>query len=137
MAPRMTRRSFARNSAAAALALASGRAAAAPAGVNERVRLGCIGVGNRGSHILKLFHDQPDVEIVAVCDVYERFLTRAKGLAGGGAATYKDFRQVLERQDVDAVVLATPDHWHALQTIPACQAGKEGAAFLPPPPPLP
>ena len=128
MAP-MTRRSFARNSAAAALALASG-AAAAPAGVNERVRPGAS-AGQCGSHILKLFHDQPDVEIVAVCDVHERFLTRAKGRRRG-AATYKDFRQVLSARRTPWS--SPPRSLARPADDPGLPGGKEGQLFTPPPP---
>ncbi|GAC1653576.1 MAG: Gfo/Idh/MocA family oxidoreductase [Gemmatimonadaceae bacterium] len=66
----------------------------------------------------------PDVTVAAVCDVYEPNL--AKGVeAAPGAQQYRDFRQLLDRKDIDAVIIATPDHWHALQTVLACQAGKD------------
>jgi predicted dehydrogenase len=67
----------------------------------------------------------PGVEFVAVCDVYERNLARAKDWIGGDCRAYKDFRELLDQGDVDAVLVATPDHWHAIPTVLACQAGKD------------
>lgn len=92
-------------------------------GANERVNIGLIGCGGRGSALWQLFLKQPDVNPVAVCDVYEPFLQRAS--ATPGVAAVKDFRRILDRTDIDAVIVATPDHWHALQTVMACQAGKD------------
>jgi predicted dehydrogenase len=66
----------------------------------------------------------PGVTFAAACDVYETNALRAREWAGPGAAHYKDFRRVLERKDIDAVLVATPDHWHAAITVLACQAGK-------------
>jgi predicted dehydrogenase len=99
-------------------------AARAP-GPNERIVLGFIGVGGMGTGLLKIFKAFPDVEVAAVCDVYEPHRLRALAEAGGRPSTYKDFREVLDRKDVDAVVVATPDHWHAIPTILACQADKD------------
>jgi len=127
MSSRMTRRTFAKAGAAAAVGLSvAGRAASSPLGANDRVRLGFIGVGNRGSQLLRAFLKQRDAEVVALCDIYGRYLDRAKTIVGKpGVATYKDFRKLLERNDIDAVVIATPDHWHAIQEITACMAGKD------------
>jgi predicted dehydrogenase len=113
-------------------------------GANERIRVGFIGVGNRGSQLLQGFMAQDDVDIVALCDVYEPYLARDYSRVGqavidsigervpkmgekfaGEVARYKDFRRLLERKDIDAVVIASPDHWHAIQMIAACQAGKD------------
>ena len=100
---------------------------AAPKSVaaTDKIVLGFIGVGGMGTGLLNEFRKFPDVEIAAVCDVYEPHLLRARGEAGGKAEIYGDFRRVLDRNDVDAVVIATPDHWHAIPTILACQAGKD------------
>jgi predicted dehydrogenase len=65
------------------------------------------------------------VRFVAVCDVYDNNSAAAKRWAGDGCESYRDFRKVLDRSDVDAVLVATPDHWHAIPTILACQAGKD------------
>jgi predicted dehydrogenase len=114
----------------------------APASASEQVRLGFLGVGNRGCQLLEAFLAQPDARVVAVCDVYDpylhaaydrvdpRFLGLGKRIPRmpelpAEVARVRDFRRVLDRSDLDAVVIATPDHWHAIQTIQACQAGKD------------
>jgi predicted dehydrogenase len=94
-------------------------------GANERIRVGFIGIGLIGKRHLLDFMAQPDVEIAAICEVYEPRLEEGVATAGGKAARYKDFRQMIERRDLDAVVVSTPDHWHALMTILACAAGKD------------
>jgi len=119
-----SRRAFLAASTAAAAGLARGQDAR-PATPSEAIRLGFIGVGGMGSGLLKTFRGMPDVRVAAVCDVYEPHLLRAKEAAGGKVEAYGDFRRVLDRKDVDAVVVATPDHWHAIPTILACQAGKD------------
>jgi len=83
-----------------------------------------IGVGGQGSGLLGGFHSNPRCRVAAVCDVYEPHLSRANKRVGHADA-YKDFRRVLDRKDIDAVVVATPDHWHAPITVMACQAGKD------------
>jgi predicted dehydrogenase len=92
---------------------------------NEAIVLGFIGVGGMGSGLLNIFKGFPDVRVAAVCDVYEPHALRAKEAAGGKPDVYGDFRKVLDRKDLDAVVVATPDHWHAIPTIMACQAEKD------------
>lgn len=112
---------------------------------SKRVRVGFIGLGNRGSQLLQGFLAQPDCEVAALCDVYEPYLYRRTGDVdpeilkslgeryvprmtedlNGAIPRYKDFRQLLERKDIDAVVISTPDHWHAIQTIQAFEAGKD------------
>ncbi len=92
---------------------------------SEKVIVGMIGCGVMGMKNFKDFIASPDVEIAAVCDVYEPRAKRAAEKAGGEAAAYKDFRELIERKDIDAVVISTPDHWHAIPTIYACQAGKD------------
>jgi len=92
---------------------------------SEKLVLGFIGVGGMGSGLINTFKKFPDVSIAAVCDVYEPHLRRAQSSAGGTPETYSDFRKVLDRKDIDAVVVATPDHWHGITTIMACQAGKD------------
>ena len=93
-------------------------------GANARVRVALIGAGRQGVSNLENAIKQPDTEVVAVCDVFEPNL--AKGLAAApGAKPVADFRRVLDNRDIDAVIIATPDHWHPIQTILACQAGKD------------
>jgi predicted dehydrogenase len=101
------------------------KSAQAPVPPSEKIVLGFIGVGGMGTGLVNTFKAFPQVEIGAVCDVYEPHLSRAQSAAGGKAATYGDFRRVLDRKDIDAVVIATPDHWHGIPTILACQAGKD------------
>jgi predicted dehydrogenase len=107
--------------AAALGALAAGRAL----GANDRVRMGVIGVGGMGSgHLGQLVKraEADNVRVVAVCDVYRRRLRRAQDACGGEG--YADYRKVLDRGDVDAVLIATPDHWHGKIAIDALDAGK-------------
>jgi predicted dehydrogenase len=94
-------------------------------GSNDRVRLGFIGVGNRGDQLLDAFMVHKDCEVAALCDVYEPYLEAAQKKVGGKATLHHDYRQLLEQKDLDAVVIATPDHWHALQFVAACRAGKD------------
>ena len=94
-------------------------------GSNDRVRVGFVGLGLIGKRHLLDFKAQPDVEIVCVSDVYPPRLAEGVQAAGGKANAFVDFRKILDRKDVDAVVLSTPDHWHALGTILACHAGKD------------
>jgi predicted dehydrogenase len=133
----LSRREFLAASALAAGALTPARRSAgddqperAPdvpkrAGANDTIVLGFIGVGGMGSGLLKIFKKFPDVSVAAVCDVYEPHRLKARSAADDKPSAYKDFREVLDRKDIDAVVIATPDHWHAIPTILACQAEKD------------
>src|SRR5437868_10382607 len=94
-------------------------------GANERVNVGWIGCGGRGMAVARLMRAVPQVAFVAVCDVYEPHAAAAKEWAGSDCRSYRDFRELLERKDIDAVLVATPDHWHAIPTVLACQAGKD------------
>ena len=95
-----------------------------PAPPGDRVRVGVIGTGRQALTVMRAHLSQPDVDIVALSDVYEPNLAKAAELTPA-ADRYADFRRLLDRNDIDAVIVATPDHWHALQTILACQAGKD------------
>jgi predicted dehydrogenase len=119
----MDRRTFGKAAASAALgtALSSRRVL----GANDRVRLGFIGLGNRGDQVLDAFLKQADAEVVALCDIHRPYVDFAAGKVGGAPKPFKDYRRVLDLPDVDAVVISTPDHWHALQMIAACDAGKD------------
>jgi len=134
----ISRRRFIETGALAAAGLGT-RALAAP---SDRVRVGFIGVGNRGDQLLDAFAAQPDVEIAALCDVYEPYLQRdasaihprykamgriprMRTSVPSPVPRVRDFRRLLEQKDVDAVCIATPDHWHAVQAILAMQAGKD------------
>jgi predicted dehydrogenase len=93
---------------------------------NEKVVIGVVGVASRGLNAhMRTFKDFPDVEIGAVCDVHQAFLDRAVAFTDGKAKPYHDFRQMMENKDIDAVIVATPPHWHPLVTIAALQADKD------------
>ncbi len=94
-------------------------------GANDRVRVGLIGCGGRGRLVAGLMRDVPGVEIGAVCDVYEPHRTATHTWAGGPARAHADFRRVLDDRTIDAVIVATPDHWHGAITVLACQSGKD------------
>jgi predicted dehydrogenase len=94
-------------------------------GANDRIRLGLLGAGGRGRHVARVFATHPDCLVAAVCDVYQPNLEQAKADTGGAADAYADYRRVLERKDIDAVLIAAPDHWHGPMTVAACEAGKD------------
>jgi len=94
-------------------------------GANDRVVVGLIGCGGRGRYVAELMREAPGVEFAAAADVYFPNAERARTWAGPQAQAYQDFRRILERKDIDAVLIATPDHWHATATVLACQAGKD------------
>ncbi len=119
----LTRRQFAKTMAAAGAATALSRMRVL--GANDRVRLGFIGLGNRGDQVLDGFLVHKDAEVVAICDLWQPYLDFAAKKIGSSPKQFKEYRQLLDMKDVDAVVICTPDHWHAVQTIHACQAGKD------------
>jgi predicted dehydrogenase len=126
MPTEMSRRDFFKTSAAvAAVSALGGVAPGRVLGANERIRFGVIGCGGMGSghlHSLVGKGAAENIEVVAVSDVYQRRLTRAKGVCNGEG--YLDYRKLLERKDVDAVLIATPDHWHAKIAMDAMESGK-------------
>ncbi|MGO8818831.1 MAG: Gfo/Idh/MocA family protein, partial [Terriglobia bacterium] len=114
---------------AAAIGAAGPRAVAKPVAPNDKVVVGVMGVGGRGTQLTGFFADRPDVEIAYICDVNAKQLPGAVKVVedkkGKTPRTVDDFRRILEDKSVDAMVCATPDHWHALATVLACQAGKD------------
>ena len=93
-------------------------------GANDRIAIALIGAGRQGVSDLKNAMRHTEVDVAAICDVYQPNL--AKGIeAAPGAQPYGDFRRVLDRRDIDAVIIASPDHWHPLQTVMACEARKD------------
>jgi len=93
-------------------------------GANERVRLGLIGAGERGRGVMSLFQKTGIVDVVAVCDVYAEMIDRAKNIAPQ-AKGFGDHRKLLEMKELDAALIGTPDHWHAVTAIDALNAGKD------------
>jgi predicted dehydrogenase len=144
--PKPSRREFLGRSSRAAAAMTLGLSATSrgAVGPHDKIRLGFIGVGNHGSQLLHSFMKHDDVQVAALCDVYQPYLTRNRDQVdrqlledlgsrvprmaerfGPEVARYTDFRRLLEQKDLDAVVIATPDHWHAIQTIAAMESGKD------------
>src|SRR5207249_301696 len=126
-----TRRDFLRAAGLGAAALTvPGLRAWAKAAPSDRIRLGFIGVRNQGTNNLKNFLKQQAAEIVAVCDVDAKVLAAAKALVAKANRrpwqTLHGYRQLRDRKDIYAVVVTAPGHWHAIPTIHACQAGKDG-----------
>ena len=94
-------------------------------GANDRVVIGLIGCGGRGLDVAQLMIKVPGAEYGAVCDVYAPNADQAKQQLNSSARVFGDFRKLLELKDIDAVHIATPDHWHAIPTVMACEAGKD------------
>lgn len=118
----MLRRNFVKKSGLAMTALSASRVL----GANDRLNIGLIGCGGRGQYVAKLMRDSaPNVAYTAVADVYQKNGETARAWAGSDAKFHQDFRKLLESKDVDAVHIATPDHWHAIAMVLAVQAGKD------------
>lgn len=113
-------------------------------GSNEKIRVGFIGVGNRGTQVMHEFMNEPDCEVAALSDVYEPYITRDRSKVdpryiqtrprqiptmgenfSSNVGRYGDYRKLLEDKSIDAVYIGTPDHWHALQSIHSMQAEKD------------
>ncbi len=107
------------------LALSAGPGVRSVLGANERLGIGLIGAGGMGQANLRDFLRAGQVDCVAIADVYEPNLDNSVGMTLGRAKGYKDFRRLLEHKDIDAVIIATPDHWHAIPMFMACEAGKD------------
>jgi predicted dehydrogenase len=128
------RRAFLKTAGAAAAAVALPQvvpegtlSAGDKPGANDRLVFGHIGVGGMGGYHLRDIKgrmDRGQVKIAAVCDIDDRRLENASRTAGPQADCYRDYRYVLDRKDIDAVVIATPDHWHGVQTVHAAERGK-------------
>jgi len=117
----MNRRNFVKTASAATL---SASMYSRVLGANERLNVAVIGCGRMGQHNISVQKGTGLVDVTAVCDVYESNLQEGMNLAGKAKA-YRDFRPILDDHSIDAVVIATPDHWHALMTTLACEAGKD------------
>lgn len=132
----VSRRSFLQKTGAGLVGLSAvnynalARGVSSPrAGAAEKIVIGMIGVGGMGKNRLRGFLAHDEVEIGAICDVDTRHIDEAVGMVqekrGRKPKTYRDFRRLLEAPDIDAVAVVTPDHWHALPTVRACEAGKD------------
>lgn len=111
----MTRRKFLLTTAAAQARIK---------GANDRIRMGIIGPGGRGKYLMGVFKEF-GADLGAVCDVYQPNLEAGLKLATPGAERYKDYRKLLDNKSLDAVIVSTPDHWHAQMAIDAVHAGKD------------
>ena len=128
-----SRRSFVRRLAAGALAapfILPSRIWAAPTGPNSKLTLGFIGMGKQAQGLLGGFIGRQDTQVLAVCDVDTTRRNAAKKRVDDqyqntACTAYNDFRELIDRKDIDAVVIATPDHWHAIITLAALRAGKD------------
>jgi len=114
----MTRRKFV---TAAATALSYGRIL----GANDRVRVGLLGSGGRGTYVSRQAKEFGNAEIAAMADIYEPRIDSARQQLNPSGIAHHDFRQLLDRKDIDAVIIGSPDHWHVPMTIAAVQAGKD------------
>jgi predicted dehydrogenase len=114
----MERRAFVQQGVAA---VAGGRVL----GANDRIVVGQIAAGARGLYEVEVCLRTPGVEIAAVADCFEPVARKAAQKIGGRCQAHTDFRRILDRKDIDAVFVSIPDHWHAIPTILACQAGKD------------
>lgn len=139
-----TRRTFMARTAALSGAIAlpwmvrsSASGAEGSTAPSERITVGLIGHGCMGRGHLRRLAGDPEIQVLAVCDVdrlrreqgkehvKDVYASRQRGVPYDGCTTYNDYRDLLARQDIDAVVIATPDHWHALLAIDAAKAGKD------------
>jgi predicted dehydrogenase len=117
----MSRRKFVATTAVGLTALSATRVL----GANERINVGLIGFGLIGRFHLAALKAQPDVQVSAITDAHQGRLEQGAEMAGSHPAKYRDFRKLIADKNVDAVYVATPDHWHALMTMLACDAGKD------------
>ena len=138
-ADRLSRRGFLRTSVGAGLAASAFGAIPIPSSAlgrdghvapSERITLGGIGIGNRGTYDLGCFLEQGDVQFLAVCDIKAARRDAVKKIAdekygNKDCAQYRDFRELLDRDDIDAVLIATGPNWHATAAMNAARAGKD------------
>ena len=92
---------------------------------NSNIQIALIGAGGMGQGDARMATSLPGVKLIAACDIYDGRLRRAKEIWGDSTFTTRDYREILARKDVDSVIIATPDHWHATITKDALAAGKD------------
>jgi predicted dehydrogenase len=117
--PDFSRRDLARGAALTALSYSR------ILGANDRVRMGYIGLGNRGAQVHDAFLEFGDAETTAICDLRDDYLDFATKKSRATPKRYPDYRALIDDKNIDAVMIATPDHWHAIMMIDACNAGKD------------
>jgi len=125
----ITRRQFVKGSVAAGLGMTFATPVSRVLGANNDIRIAVVGINGRGGSHISAFGDMPGVRLVALCDVDQKVLgNKAAAFEkkyGRKVETYVDIRKLLESKEIDAISIATPNHWHSLATIWACQAGKD------------
>lgn len=124
---RVDRRDFLTHVAAAGVAISAGALAprAAHGGMaNETLNVACLGTGGRCRRLMQSLRELPNVRLAAVCDIYSAHLAEGAKLADPKAIQEREFRKLLDRADIDAVLIGSPDHWHVPMTVAACDAGK-------------
>ncbi len=107
------------------LLIAGATATAVAAPPSDRIRMGVIGAGGRGRYLMNFYREEPGVHFGAVCDVYEPHLEAGLSIAKGSARAYRNYKALLDDKDIDAVIIATPDHWHTQMLLDAIAAGKD------------
>ena len=126
---KIDRRDFLKKSATAVAAASTATFSINVLGANERVILGSMGIGGRGGFLAEEFAKRDDVELRYLCDVDTSFFeprsAMVEKITGKKPQCFQDYRRILDDKEIDGVIMATPDHWHALGTITACQAGKD------------
>src|SRR5262249_8087283 len=122
---KVSRRSFVQSSASALGLAAFGAPAVNVLGANETINIGCIGTGGRCRALMSALAKVPHARMAARCDIRDVNLEQGRKLADPKAITTKHYKEVLDRKDIDAVLIGTPDHWHVPMTIDACAAGKD------------
>jgi predicted dehydrogenase len=124
--PSLSRRSFLHASATAAAGLAAfGVPAVNVLGANDELRVGCIGTGGRCRTLMQSLAKVLNVRMTAICDIYDAHLDLARKIADPKALATKNFHEILDSKDIDAVLIGSPDHWHVPMTVAACAAGKD------------
>src|SRR5438067_12571742 len=118
----VSRRTFIKGAAALA---AFGVPAVNVLGANDTLQIGCIGTGGRCRHLMPALARIPNVRIAAVCDIFDNNLEAGRKLADPKAFVTRKYKELLDRRDIDAVLIASPDHWHVPMTLVAISAGKD------------
>ena len=122
---RLNRRHFLTGMGAAGVAVMTARSWTNVVGANDRITMGIIGAGGRGRGLMRIFKRDPGVEFAAVCDVYEPHIAEGQKIAGEKSKGTFEYREVLDNKEINAVLVATPDHWHGPMLLNALQAGKD------------